>query len=68
MLSLLGINPSRRNDHTCMDPKPHVHEGPFPGVDDHIVTPETREEMVRGELILSQGSEPPRADCLARLG
>jgi hypothetical protein len=51
-----------------MDPKPHVHEGPFPGVDDHIVTPETREEMVRGELILKQPSEPPRADCRARLG
>jgi hypothetical protein len=27
---------------------------PFPRVDDHLVAPETREEMVRGERILAQ--------------
>jgi hypothetical protein len=82
---LLGINPSRRNDYTCMDPKlgqtfsapghasasalrfPRVHEGSFPGVDDHIVRPETREEMVRGELILAQPAKPPHADCHSTL-
>jgi hypothetical protein len=46
---------------------PGVHEGPFPGVDDHIVRPETREEMVRGELIIAQPAKPPHADCHARL-
>jgi hypothetical protein len=46
---------------------PGVHEGPFPGVDDHIVKPETREEMVRGELILAQPAKPPHADRHARL-
>jgi hypothetical protein len=76
----LGIKFIPADDYTCMDPKPRhtfcapghaaapgVHEGPFPGVDDHIVRPETREEMVRGELILAQPAEPPRADCHARL-
>jgi hypothetical protein len=46
---------------------PGVHEGPFPGVDDHIVRPETREEMVRGELMIAQPADPPHADCHARL-
>jgi hypothetical protein len=42
---------------------PGVHQRSFPGVDDHIVRPETREEMVRGELILAQPAKPPHADC-----
>jgi hypothetical protein len=46
---------------------PGVHEGSFPGVDDHIVRPETREEMVRGELILAQPADPPHADCHSTL-
>jgi hypothetical protein len=46
---------------------PGVHERSFPGVDDHIVRPETREEMVRGELILAQPANPPHADRHARL-
>jgi hypothetical protein len=62
-LSLVGIKTIRADDYTCMDP----HEGPFPGVDDHIVRPETREEMVRGELILAQPADPPHADCHTRL-
>jgi hypothetical protein len=45
---------------------PGVHERSFPAVDDHIVRPETREEMVRGELILAQ-ADPPHADRHARL-
>jgi hypothetical protein len=44
-----------------------VHEGPFPGVDDHIVRPETREEMVRGELIYAAPAHPEHADCHATL-
>jgi hypothetical protein len=46
---------------------PGVHEGPFPGVDDHIVRPETREEMVRGELMIAQPAKPPHAESHARL-
>jgi hypothetical protein len=46
---------------------PGVHERSFPAVDDHIVRPETREEMVRGELIIAQPADPPHADRHARL-
>jgi hypothetical protein len=46
---------------------PGVHDVPFPGVDDHIVRPETREEMVRGELFYAAPAHPEHADCHTRL-
>jgi hypothetical protein len=36
--------------------------GELPGVDDHIVRPETREEMVRGERVYAQPASPPHGD------
>jgi hypothetical protein len=44
-----------------------VDQGPFPGVDDHIVTPETREEIVRGVRMIAQPAKPPHADRHADL-
>ena len=46
---------------------PGVHQAPFLDPDDHIVRPETREEMVRGKLIIAQPAHPPHADRHARL-
>ncbi len=34
----------------------------FPRVDDHLVAPETREEMFRGERMLALPAHPPHAD------
>jgi hypothetical protein len=39
----------------------------FPDVDDHIVTPETREEMLRGVLMFQPYADAPHADLHARL-
>ena len=37
-------------------------DGPFPRVDDHIVEPETRQEMLRGVLMEVQPANPPHAE------
>ncbi len=42
--------------------------GTLPGLDDHIVTPETREEMVRGRRVITQPANPPHADSHINLG
>jgi hypothetical protein len=39
----------------------------FPRVDDHLVEPETREEMLRGERIIAQPANPPHAERHADL-
>lgn len=44
-----------------------MHGEPFPRVDDHIVEPETRQEMVRGVRMIAQPAKPPHADQHARL-
>ena len=44
-----------------------MHQAPFLDPDDHIVRPETREEMVRGKLYIAQPAHPPHADRHARL-
>lgn len=41
--------------------------GEFPDVDDHIVTPETREEMLRGVPMFQPYADAPHADLHARL-
>src|SRR5689334_18211545 len=60
-----------------MDPKPVQYLAPppsgtvgsavrFPGahpsLDDHLVEPETREEMVRGQRVIAMPARPPHAD------
>lgn len=46
---------------------PGSDAGPTPKLDDHVVKPETREEMVRGERILAMPSLPPHGDQHFRL-
>lgn len=43
-------------------------ERKYPRLDDHIVTPGTREEMVRGRRVIAQPANPPHADLHNRLG
>jgi hypothetical protein len=38
-----------------------AHE-PFPSLDQHLVKPETREEMIRGRRVLAMPAHPPHAD------
>jgi hypothetical protein len=40
----------------------------FPRVDDHLVHPETREELIRGHLMLDPPAEPPHGDRRAASG
>lgn len=47
-------------------PRP-AREGHFPRVDDRLVEPESRQEMVRGELIEAMPANPAHADPHARL-
>jgi Uma2 family endonuclease len=37
------------------------HE-PFPRLDEHLVKPETREEMIRGRRVIAMPAHPPHAD------
>ncbi len=42
--------------------------GPFPGVDDHLVVPETtRDEIIGGRRVVAQPAKPPHAKQRARL-
>ena len=35
---------------------------PFPRLDEHLVKPETREEMIRGRRVIAMPAHPPHAD------
>ena len=66
-----------------MDPKSHtVYAAPaasvassfrlpgtrdFPRLDDHLVRPETREEVVRGVHVMAMGANPPHAERQTKL-
>lgn len=45
----------------------HHDDLPLPAVDDHIVEPETRWEMLDGELIYAEPAEPPHAEAHSQL-
>jgi hypothetical protein len=49
--------------HSYSLPGPHE----FPRVDDHLVRPETREEMVRGTRVLAVPAHPPHAERQTKL-
>ena len=58
--------PPRRYDAPAEDGRPSATRSPepsaFPRLDDHLVRPETREEMVRGRLVLAMPALEPHAD------
>jgi len=45
----------------------HSQSTAWPEVDDHIVQPETREEMVRGRMVFAQPANPPHGESHFKL-
>lgn len=59
--SIAYVEPSTQSSSGVQFP-PVTHPSPHPRLDDHLVPGETREEMLRGELIYAAPAKEPHAD------
>jgi hypothetical protein len=57
--------PPDRFDAPAADAAARHRPNPLPRVDEELVRPETREELVRGRLVMAPPAKEPHADCQA---